>query len=102
MKKSIALIAAATLFALPFVSSANQQPSKMDKMSAMSVDQRIAMHEDAIKMHQDAVDCLKSDKPKLDCAKNFKMSMEAMHKKYFPNRDMHNLKHCMMDMGNDK
>lgn len=103
MKKFIAIaVSALTIVALPLASFGDDTSNKMNKMSKMSkltVDQRIQMHEDAIKLNQDAVDCLKSNKPEMECAKNFKMGMQDMHKKYWPN-SKGKMKHCMME-GNE-
>lgn len=113
MKKSIALLISITAILLfPFSSFAADQYSNTDqsassttkrekveqmrgKMGKMSVDQRIAMHEEMIKIHQAAIDCLKSNTAPMECMKNFKNSMQDVHKKYWPNvkmkRDCHNM-----------
>jgi hypothetical protein len=68
-------------------------------MMGMTVDQRVQMHQDMIKVHQDAIDCLKASTDPKDCAKNFKTGMEQVRATYFPNAKVDWKKHCMMDNG---
>ena len=91
MKKQISIMLAALLM-VPVISMAadtgtmgpgNGKVGRM--MGDMSVDQRIQMHTDMIKLHQDAIDCLKAGTKPMECGKNFKMGMEQLRTKYFPN-----------------
>lgn len=112
MKTLIAIMLSAILM-LPVVSfsadagtpaSTPAPTSSTDKagggMMGMSVDQRVQMHQDMIKAHQDAIDCLKASTDPKECGKNFKTAMEQVRTKYFPNAKMFDMKkHCMMDNG---